>query len=67
MNHDVCYARARCEYDNCKNADKKTNEAESSCDGELYSCLQRLGNPNVYSLAAEPVFSILELVPALRF
>jgi len=59
MNHDVCYARARCNYAGC---DKAINKAEGTCDMDLYYCLKGLGNQNIFSLIAQPVFSLLELI-----
>ena len=60
MHHDVCYANARCNNAGCN---KKINQAEGSCDMDLYYCLKgHLGNQNAFSLIAQPVFSILELL-----
>ncbi|MFZ3366732.1 MAG: RHS repeat-associated core domain-containing protein, partial [Candidatus Sulfotelmatobacter sp.] len=59
MHHDVCYANARCNNAGCN---KKINQAEGSCDMDLYYCLKGLGNQNAFSLIAQPVFSILELL-----
>jgi RHS repeat-associated protein len=59
MHHDVCYANARCNYAGCN---KKITQAEGSCDMDLYYCLKGLGNQNTFSLFAQPVFSVLELL-----
>ena len=37
MHHDVCYANARCNNAGCN---KKINQAEGSCDMDLYYCLK---------------------------
>jgi RHS repeat-associated protein len=60
MHHDICYANARCNNASCKKAE---TEAEQTCDMELYDCLQGLNNPNMHSRAAEPAFSVGELIP----
>jgi RHS repeat-associated protein len=60
MNHDVCYANARCNYPDCN---KAQTAAKQTCDGDLYYCLKGVNNPNVFSLIAEPIFSIGELLP----
>lgn len=39
MHHDVCYANARCNNAGCN---KKINQAEGSCDMDLYYCLKGL-------------------------
>jgi hypothetical protein len=42
MHHDVCYANARCNNAGCN---KKINQAEGSCDMDLYYCLKGLVQP----------------------
>jgi hypothetical protein len=59
MNHDVCYANARCNNASCKKAE---NDAEGSCDMQLYYCLRGLANQNLHSYLAQPLFSLRELV-----
>jgi RHS repeat-associated protein len=59
MNHDICYANARCNYKDCK---KKENDAEGSCDMSLYYCLKGLDHQNFHSFVAQPLFSIRELL-----
>jgi RHS repeat-associated protein len=59
MNHDVCYAKARCNYAGCNRAITK---AQGSCDMDLYYCLTDLSKQNGFSRVARPFFSLLELI-----
>lgn len=61
---------SRCDYADCsdrKAANSAVKHREAACDSSLTDCLRGLGNQNVHSLVAAPIFSLLEMVPGAHY